>query len=55
MVVGGKPRRLALSGSDIKAKLRAMPTNGGSACFDFSKGGVGVLVRWLGDDTRHDS
>ncbi|GBG00666.1 hypothetical protein Rsub_13423, partial [Raphidocelis subcapitata] len=37
MVVGGKPTRLVLSGSDIKAKLRAMPTNGGSACFDFSK------------------
>jgi hypothetical protein len=38
LTVGGKTKKLALTGSDIKVKLTSLPSSGGSACFDFSKG-----------------
>jgi hypothetical protein len=36
--VGGKVQGLFLDGSDVKFALGTLPSSGGTACLDFSKG-----------------
>ncbi|GBG00309.1 hypothetical protein Rsub_13287 [Raphidocelis subcapitata] len=48
LMVGGKPKKLALMASDIKVLLTKLPTSGGTVCFDFSKAGATVAFKMEG-------